>query len=193
MKSIQNLTLDIENKGFPKHIYAKQGDSGRLLNVTLTKDGKAVTPENGAEAKFRAVKPDGLLILNGARINEDGTVTAELTRQTLAVKGAAYADIQITGKNGEVLSTVNFIIDIEGAPNGKIGESANELLALASMIEKGGEILNDCLKVLDGFGELGNAGEIANAIKWIEETLKVLENVEEISEDEIDEMFKEEF
>ncbi len=138
------LNLDIELEKESQSVHAKQGDSqSRYVKVTLEKDGKPWKPKEGATAVFRALKPDGKSIFNPASIAKDGTVTVELTEQTLAVPGPVYADICITesGETGDRISTVTFSIDVERAPLGSRIESESEIQALIEMVKQGGQII----------------------------------------------------
>lgn len=131
----QQLNLDVSTTGRYKYVYAKQGDrASRFVNVTMFRDGEKIMPESGLSAKIRAVKPDGTSIYNPATINEDGSITAELTAQTLAVNGDVFADIVLVGNNEEVLSSVSFIIRVEEAPLGTVEPSSSEFLELMELL-----------------------------------------------------------
>ena len=133
---VQSITLDLsENQSCP-YIYAKQGDSqSRNVRVKLT-NGGADYQAQGITANLRARKPDGTMVLNPAVVNDDGTITLELTSQVLAVPGSVLADVCLCGSGGEILSTVSFVICVEPAPMGEQVDSANELLALTEMMER---------------------------------------------------------
>lgn len=132
----QSLSLDVAGRNKYKYLYAKQGDTGsRFVKVTMLANGVQITPESGATAKIRALKPDGTGVYNPATINKDGTVTAELTSQMLAVKGDVKTDIMLVGKNNEILSTVTFYVQVEEAPAGTVVASSNEFLELVEMRE----------------------------------------------------------
>ena len=131
----QSLMLDVAGRNRYKYVYAKQGDSAsRFVNVTILANGVQIVPESGTTAKIRALKPDGTGVYNPATINGDGTITAELTSQMLAVKGNVRADIMLVGSNNEILSTVTFYVQVEEAPAGEVVASSNEFLELVEMI-----------------------------------------------------------
>ncbi len=122
----QNITLDLSQRSSMQHLYAKQGDNeSRCVRVTLMDNGTVYTP-TGVEAHFRARKPDGTMICNPATINEDGTVTLELTGQTLAAAGTVLADVCLCGDDGQILSSASFAILVEVQPYGEQAESSNE-------------------------------------------------------------------
>lgn len=138
MKYIQKITLDLYELNTYKFVRAKQGDErSRFLQVTITSCGDKITPDDGSEVIFRAVKPDGTSIYNPATKNEDGTVTLELTDQTLAVDGKVVADLSIMSDG--VASTLSFAIQVEKAPLGKNIPSENEFIVLVEATKKATE------------------------------------------------------
>ncbi len=140
----QNISLEVGIRSSYKYLYAKQGDDGsRYVCVTILNSGVKVIPEDGSTAFIRALKPDGHSCYNAAVINSDGTITAELTDQMLAVKGIVDVDICLTGANGSVLSTVSFKIDVERAPVGDGVTSSNEFLQLKQIVDEGNALLGD--------------------------------------------------
>lgn len=150
-KFVQQIDLDVAGRNLYKYVYAKQGDSGsRFVKATILADGKVMEIGSGMTAKFRAKKPDGKAILNPAVVNDDGTVTVELTKQTLAADGVVDADIVISSASGEEISTVSFKIEVEKAPSGSLADSKNEMLVLQKLIEDSEEALEKLSSVKDG-------------------------------------------
>lgn len=150
-KFVQQIALDVAGRNLYKYVYAKQGDSGsRFVKATILADGKVMEIGSGMTAKFRAKKPDGKAILNPATVNDDGTVTVELTKQTLAADGVVDADIVISAASGEELSTVSFKIDVEKAPHGSLTDSKNEMLVLQKLIDDSEAALEKLGNVKDG-------------------------------------------
>lgn len=132
----QTITLELSKKTPQTFVYAKQGDSSsRYVRAKLTKDGEECRLQ-GITANFRARKPDGTMVFDPAEVREDGTVTVELTGQTLAVAGPVLADICLCGSAGEILSTVSFVIQVDPAPVGDKVDSANELLMLMELVKR---------------------------------------------------------
>lgn len=135
LQYIQPITLDVAGGNVYKYVYAKQGDSGsRYVCATILANGKAIDISDDLTAEFRAVKRDGKSVINPATINNDGTITVELTQQTLAVEGTVDADIIIKNSSGDVLSTASFKILVEKAPVGEQIDSANEILGAEELI-----------------------------------------------------------
>ena len=137
MDITQKITLDLDRRSVYTTICAKQGDTkSRKVQITLVSGGAVYKPPSGAGAKFRAQKPDGTMVLNPAVVNSDGTVTVELTRQTIAVPGEVTADVYLADSVGAVLSSASFVIRVEPAPNGVQADSENEFLHLVALVER---------------------------------------------------------
>lgn len=137
MNITQKITLDLTKRSAFQYVSAKQGDnSSRFVEVTLTDGDSVYIPPDGATASFRAQKPDGTMVLNQAVVNSNGTVTVELTQQTLAASGDVIADIYLTDGADTVLSTASFVIRVEPAPMGITADSDNEFLILVELVKK---------------------------------------------------------
>ena len=137
MDITQKITLDLDRRSVYTAICAKQGDTkSRKVQITLVSGGAVYKAPSGAQAKFRAQKPDGTMVLNPAVVNSDGTVTVELTRQTIAVPGEVTADVYLTDSTGSVLSSASFVIHVEPAPTGAQIDSGNEFLHLVALVER---------------------------------------------------------
>lgn len=163
MQYVQPIELDVANCNLYKCIYAKQGDAkSRYIKATILVNGEKVTVSSDMRAMFRAVKPDGTSIYNSAVVNEDGTITAELTQQTLAVEGTVDADILIMSSDGEELSTAPFKIDVEMSPCGDKIDSDNEFLELIQMIRRGEEVIK---KAEDAAGKIGDLSALQTDAK----------------------------
>lgn len=116
MKSIQYLTLSVDDPGGYKTVFAKQGDYiDREFHITMTERGQKIIPSSGDEAQFRVRKPDQHSTWTSATINDDGSITVEATEQMLIVPGTIYCDVAIVNASGTV-STATFIINCEEQP-----------------------------------------------------------------------------
>lgn len=133
----KNLALDIGKKYLLSPVYAKQGDmASRYLTITLMNGDEQYKPASGNTAKFRALKPDGNSVMNTATINSDGTVTCELTAQTLACAGIVKADVVILDGNSKALASASFDIAVERAPIGEDIESKDEFKEILELIDE---------------------------------------------------------
>lgn len=132
---IQEITLDVGGTCLPLYKYIKQGDGdSTYVKVTLIAHGMKLVPDSTDTAIIRVSKPDGTMAMNPATINNDGTVTALITKAMTAAAGIARADICLIGSNDEVLSTAPFFLDIDKMPGGEALPSTNEFLYLLEMI-----------------------------------------------------------
>lgn len=153
MNITEHITLDFHKPNSGTLVRAKQGDNeARYICITLTGNDTAYKPPEGATAGFRCLKPDGCSCDNPAVINEDGTITVELTEQVLAAHGHVWADLYLNGPDGQRLSSLNFRIYSEFIPQGQNIPSSNEFLTLVDMVERGEAVLADLTDAKTGFG-----------------------------------------
>ena len=141
----QEITLDINTNTAYQVVSAKQGDTGsRWVLIHLTKNNIPYSATVGNNAQFRCRKPDGHAVINPAIINNDGTITVELTAQTLAVAGRAYADVVESDGEGNVLSSVSFILLIMAAPNvAGNATSSDEFQKLNELVSRSDELISE--------------------------------------------------
>lgn len=140
----QEITLDINTNTAYPIVSAKQGDEGsRWILVHLTKDNVPYSATPGNNAQFRCRKPDGHAIINPAIINNDGSIGVELTAQTLISPGRAYADIVESDNNGNILSSVAFILLIMAAPSvASTAISSDEFQKLNELVARSDELIS---------------------------------------------------
>lgn len=135
MQYTQYLTLDVFKQEQFQYIHAVQFDHlARQLVITLMANGEPMAIPSTAKAVFRCLKHDGTSVLNPVTLDTAaGTVTFELTDQTLACEGLVRADISII--DGErVISTLTFYIMVEKAPTSDSQiESSDEFLYLVQV------------------------------------------------------------
>ena len=106
------LKLCVRGKSTIKWIRAKQGDqNSRLIHVELDDQCGELTIGDNDTAKIRALLPDNSKVVEDATINDDKTITAELTQRILAKTGVVSAEIVVYGEEAEhILSTEVFCI-----------------------------------------------------------------------------------
>ena len=129
-----------------------QNDAGsRFLAVMLTAEGERYDIPTDCTVQLAVRKPDGTETLTAA-IVEDNKVIAELTNQTLAVKG--IADAQIVIRSGAaVLKTPPFKFNIhEQIISDKIAESTDEFTALSELLKNYKEVISASENKLDKSG-----------------------------------------
>lgn len=112
MDYIKEITVDLAGEMLFEYITAVQGDTARVVKITILSDSRPYSPPEGARAVIRCRKPDGNPVFNDATINEDGTITAPLTAQMLAAAGNCRCEVTLYGVDEEVLTTVSFIVKV---------------------------------------------------------------------------------
>lgn len=160
MEIIQTIVLDLQLCTVFQHIHAKQADSStRVIQIYLQDMGRAYAIPEGTSAGIRCRKPDGTLVDNPVTVNSDGTLNVRLTRQMLAVPGKVMADIYLI-RNGAVLSTFCFIIQVEPVPLGENIPSESELLTLIDAIARTEELNTQIRSGLENGEFIGPAGPV---------------------------------
>lgn len=116
----KQIQLDFARSLNPVVVYAKHGDvNSRTITVEPLKNGETYTLSNGITAKFACKKPDGKYIYNDypTVVPSTNLITVPLTEQTLAAAGEAICSVILYDEeNQKVLSTQNFILQIEPSP-----------------------------------------------------------------------------
>ena len=109
----QNITLDFSIPKI-KNVRVVEGDrDSRIINITVTNNGtKYYLDKNTMIARYKIHKPDCKYIYNEVPINDDGTVTINLTDQAVAISGICNAELQISNSS-EIISTMPFNIIVE--------------------------------------------------------------------------------
>ncbi len=136
MEYIKEITTDLSGEMLFRYVTATQGDTARKVKITILQNNQPYTPEAGATAVFRAKKPDGTSVFNTATINNDGTITASLTEQTVAAVGNVRCEVTLYGQNGGTLSTVPFIVKVTPASVNSNITSSDEFIALEVALSK---------------------------------------------------------
>lgn len=170
MKYTQEITLDIYGVAY-QYINTKQYDNNaRYIKVSITADGTPVQLD-GLEAHVRALKPDGHSVDNPAEISGNAVIV-ELTEQILACEGVTLADVVLL-KDGKVLSSVSFFLEVGKAPVGQNIESKDEFKVMTQATEDARNATeeakdatqnaNDAAGKADGSSEAADKAEAARA------------------------------
>ena len=136
MQYIKEFTVDLSGEMYFNYITATQGDeNSRFVKITVVSGGLNFSAPKGATAVLRCKKPDGTFALNDAQIEEDGTITAELTENMLAAVGNCRCEVTIYDGESS-LTTVPFIVKVTpGAVDPQI-ESTDEYQALTKALSE---------------------------------------------------------
>ena len=138
LKTIQNLSIDFNQKGY-KTINASQYDKEtRYVVVHCTDNGTFVPLDDTVYATARTMTADGRALLAPATIQDDGTILLELDDTLLAAPGRAATQIDIYQSGTEKrLTTMSFFINIEPSVYGDNAIIASdEFNALTELIKK---------------------------------------------------------
>ncbi len=114
MQQITYITIDVGRvNSLPSIVPAKQGDTGRVIQATVTDKGTAFDM-TGATAIARIHKPDGTNCLYDEGITIEGNVvTVPLVDQALTAHGRAKGEINLYTSDADRITTFDFWIDIE--------------------------------------------------------------------------------
>lgn len=134
MQYIKEITVDLSGEMYFNYITAVQGDeNSRFVKITILSGGTTFTPPAGATAVLRCRKPDGTFVFNDAEINNDGTITAELSENMLAAIGNCRCEVTIYD-DGSSLTTVPFIVKVTAGAVDPDVESTDEYTALTAAL-----------------------------------------------------------
>lgn len=114
------VELDLSCTAPRVRINAKQGDGGTRQIVARFTNGSGVISDLSTvtSAEFKVLRPDGVTVKAAAALS-DGSATATLTAEMLAVAGRAFGDMVLYG-DGESISAARFDINIMAAADSGI-------------------------------------------------------------------------
>ena len=114
MQQITHITIDVGRvNSLPSIVPAKQGDTGRVIQATVTDKGVSFDM-TGATAIARIHKPDGTNCLYDEGVTVEGnTVVVPLVDQALTAHGRARGEINLYTSAADRITTFDFWIDIE--------------------------------------------------------------------------------
>lgn len=164
MEYIKEITVDLAGEMLFEYITAVQGDTNsRFVKVKLLSNAQPYTVPSGATAVIRCKKPDGTRIFNDATVNEDGTITAELTEQMLAAVGNCKCEITLYGEGESSLTSVPFIVKVTPSAVSPEITSSDEYTALTAALARVDNVTNVANAALEDATEALNKLEIIEA------------------------------
>ena len=116
------VELDLSCTAPRARINAKQGDGGTRQIVARFTNGNGVISDLSTvtSAELKVLRPDGVTVKVAAALS-DGSATATLTAEMLAVAGRAFGDMVLYGDgDGESISAARFDINIMAAADSGI-------------------------------------------------------------------------
>lgn len=106
MKTYYQITCELYQEHVVPVINAKQLDSGRGVDITLTDCGAVVVPQGGDVLNLYCKKEDGTVSYIAGALNGDA-VRVDFTNTLLAVPGVVECELEITS-GAETVSTPVF-------------------------------------------------------------------------------------
>lgn len=159
-KQITRLTLDVGLRDSYKVVFAKMGDTERLVIAEIKDNGEDYSLAGVNTVEVRCRKADGKQVTKNAT-KDNNTIVIDISGQMTTCKGTAIVDVVLYGTDGGVLSTAKFYLNVDdGAVSEDDIKSSNEY-----------ESLTDALRTV------GLAKEVANtALNTANEAVKTAES-----------------
>ncbi len=133
LSTTQQITLDLTIPRIQNVRCVQDDQNTRLVRIVVTNNGEPfpLNPETMI-ISYKVCKPDSHYVWNktGVTINDDGTVTVDLSDQALAITGIAKSALRIQ-EGPDKISTLPFHIIVEKAVVGNdelISESESDIL-----------------------------------------------------------------
>lgn len=135
---IKRFTLELQKTGSNEVVYAKGGDTGRKIVVSLTDGGRPYQISSDCYAVFTGKKSSGK-ILNDCTV-ENNAVVYTITPQNVAAAEKIPCEIRLYNKDNKVITSARFTMIVEQPVNdGNDLTPSEEVEALTKLI---GESLN---------------------------------------------------
>ena len=134
--------LDVHETNSQISLSFKQGDTGRVLYITLTENGDIFNIPQNCVAVFTALKPDGTIIFNDCEINGNEIVYTH-TAQTAAVTGKVDCELRLYGAGNTLITSPHFTIFVHPTVYFDQIESKDEINTLTNLISEVGAKLKN--------------------------------------------------
>lgn len=135
------VKLDVTKPGRQAQVHVKQNDTkSRKINIYLFASTYPFDISEVSSAVIRAQKPDDTILFNACELNSDH-IAYVITNQTIAVAGTVICEVTLYGKDGQVLATPCFSIEVEAKlySDNEI-ESKDEFTALEEAMKKAANV-----------------------------------------------------
>ncbi len=141
--SYYKISLDIHDHGSHVSLKAKKGDTGRILQITLTDGGKPYKITSECLAVFTAKKADGTIIFNGCSVIGNA-IFYVFTEQTTISVGVHNCEIKLYGSDEKLLTSASFTLIVEDTVYSEHElTSMNEVTALTKLVSDANTIVRE--------------------------------------------------
>lgn len=136
----QTVDINIVPTGDMPVVNVSQYDINRIIRFCLLNDGETYTPTNFLKAEFIIRKVDGTLFTQETTILVSNVLELVTTEQMTACAGKNIGEIRITfndpdiAEDDVIISTLNFILEVERSPETGGIESESEIANLNGQI-----------------------------------------------------------
>ncbi len=136
----QTVDINIVPTGDMPVVNVSQYDVNRIIRFCLLNDGDTYTPTNFLKAEFIIRKVDGTLFTQETTILVSNVLELVTTEQMTACAGKNIGEIKITfndpdiSEDDVIISTLNFILDVERSPETGGIQSESEIANLNGQI-----------------------------------------------------------
>lgn len=157
---MQSIRLNMVPTGVMPHLYCSQYDVGRKFHLQLYDGSEEHNIASDETVTIQGCKPDHHVFTYGSKdkdpiVTVDGSgITITTTQQMTAIDGEVNCELvlskgtQIDGNKEQVISTINFVLDIEKCPVPEDGDSsASDLRTYIEMVEDAKEAIKRAIEI----------------------------------------------
>lgn len=127
--------LDVHEINSQISLSFKQGETGRVLHITLTENGDIFDIPQDCVPVFTALKPDGTIIFNDCEIDGNEIIYTN-TAQTAIVSGKVDCELRLYGAGNTLLVSPHFTIFVHPTVYADQIESKDEVNTLTNLISE---------------------------------------------------------
>lgn len=140
-----SISIDVSQSTSPVRVMCKQGDTGRVMHISLTDGGYPYHISEDCYAVFTAVKPDGKIIRESCTI-KNGIIIYTFSSQTCSCPGKMMAEIRLIGDGEKVITSASFQLTVDETIFAKeeAGGSQSEITNLEQLISDAKRIIETC-------------------------------------------------
>lgn len=164
VEACSRVILDVQDINSAVTVYAKRGDTGRKIIISLSNGGFPYNIADDCYAVMTAKKPDGNILYNHCHINGD-TIEYEITEQTTAAVGTLLCELKLYGSNDSLITSAKFRIVVDGTiySDGRV-ESESEFSSLTHLVSQANTTISEASDLVDDIQKRLDNGEFNGTI-----------------------------